>query len=143
MHVIIIRPYGKQFTPMGMDKSGSQTIVEGAWTALTGWVARSGYSSTVITSNGLELPLATGLVTAKVTYGNNTFGSTKQIRLTLDGAVVWTSSSSNFTNNITGSTTLALGGGILKLEAYENGGTSSNRNISAGSTNTYVYIDAS
>lgn len=67
-------------TPAGMDKSGDQTISAGVWTKVTGWTVRSGYSGTVITSDGIQI--SGGGPSALVFSGTNGYAyNGRQIRI--------------------------------------------------------------
>lgn len=121
---------------MGMDKSGTQTLpATSTMTKVTGWVARSGFGSTVITSDGLVMngTLTSVTVHSKATIANN-FG-TRRHQLYLNGSPVGTEQNSGTEQ----AEVLSLVAGD-RLELYARASTSAGATVSSGSSNTYIYI---
>jgi hypothetical protein len=128
-------PIWSSFLPMGINKSGSQSIASGTWTLVTGWVARSGYPDTVITSNGLEIPAgATVTLTGQTQHGTNSTGNA--CRIIADGTVLATSVSSNTSTPTVSVTYTPTATSLVQLQVFANGLTAT-RSISSG-TGTYL-----
>ncbi|WP_167328773.1 hypothetical protein [Rhodococcoides fascians] len=123
------------FQPMGMNKSGGQSIASGSWTLVTNWVARSGYPDTVITSNGLEIPAgATVTLTGQTQHGTSSTGNA--CRIIADGTVLATSVSSSTSTPSVSVTYTASVTSLVQLQVFANGLTAT-RSISSG-VNTYL-----
>jgi hypothetical protein len=122
---------------MGMNKSGTQVIPStSTMTKLTGWTARSGFGSTVITSDGLVMngTLTSVTVKFKATILNN-FG-TRRHQLYLNGSPV----GSDVAAGAEGSAVLSLVAGD-RLELYARTSSTSGDTVQSGSTNTYIYLE--
>lgn len=123
---------------MGMDKSGTHNIaVTSTWVKITGWVARSGYPSTVITSNALVMDTpGTGNISWRGTFGA-TLG-TQQFRVVKNGVtVLGTAVNTGVTGSVLG-VTMAIGD-TLELQGFT-GSSASNPwgTVQAGSTSTFL-----
>ena len=125
--------------PMGMDKSGTQSCPT-SWVQVTGWAARSGFPSTVITSNALvAADTATVTITGKITITGGTLPGVA-FRIKRNGTVIYTSTQSG-----TSQTGAAVGvnietGDTLTMEA-QSSTFSGTPTISAGAANTFLYFD--
>jgi hypothetical protein len=134
---------GGAISPMGMDKSGTMAVGSDQTALITGFVARSGYASTVITSNQL---VSNGggnvLVTARITLSGNWFSGTALIvRIMQNGSALSTTTipfGSAVANFTAVAATLANTHTIGLNFTSPFGGSST---INAGSTSTYVYYD--
>lgn len=101
---------------MGMDKSGTQALGTGTWVKITGWVVRTGYPSTVITSNTLAINAAGGgNVRFRGAY-TATLG-TQQFRVVKNGSTVLGSAANAGVTTTINSITLA-NGDTLELQGF-------------------------
>ncbi|WP_063023767.1 hypothetical protein [Nocardia niwae] len=132
------------FSPMGMDKSGTGSLTANTTALITGWVARSGYPNTVITSNALVSDGPSSVtVQCKVTLTGAWSNSTAlTLRVLKNGTQIGTASipfngtSATFSPI---STSLAPGD-TISLQYTTPFGASGT--VAAGSTSTYLYYDA-
>lgn len=123
---------------MGMDKSGTHNIaVTSTWVKVTGWVARSGYGSTVITNNALVMDTpGTGNVRWRGAFGA-TLG-TQQFRVVKNGTTVLGTAVNHGVIGTASSITMAPGD-TIELQAFT-GSSAANPwgTVQAGAANTFV-----
>jgi hypothetical protein len=125
---------------MGMDRTGASTQVlptSTSYTQLTGMAVRSGYASTVLTSNRLVMnTTGTGTLRYNVIYSTN-FGTGQNMRLVKNGSTVIGTSSTAGTIVTTAAQSI-VPGDTFELQASCNLGGSF-QNISAGNTTFLEY----
>ena len=122
---------------MGMDKSGTQTIAQSAWTKVTSFTVRAGYPATTITGSALEMNGdRTGTVTFRGDFGSG--GLAQQFRAYLNGSPI--GSAVNKATVGTVPSVSVVDGDLIELWAYCDSGSASPRTVSSGSTETYIYI---
>ena len=132
----------------GMSKnSTAQNGTVSTWTKVIGWDVRSGYPTTTITSDSLEVAAGaagTVNVAAQVKYAYE-YG-THQCRVKKNGTVVLTSATNNYPSVGSGNTSGAVAvsgsvsvaaGDLLTLEFYTDTGFSGADGITTG-VNTYL-----
>lgn len=117
-------------TPMGIDKSGTQAISQSTYTQITTFTTRSGFPSTVVSSNALVVAEA-GILTLD---GSITFGaastSNKGYRVKVNGSIVGTHESTANTATVTGSDTLTVNAGaLITFEGMHANATAGTRTI--------------
>ncbi|MBY4400731.1 hypothetical protein HQO26_05320 [Rhodococcus fascians] len=132
-------------TPMAMNKNGNQTLPYNTWQDITGWVARSGFSGTVITNNGLVVGQAQrAKISVRLSFTGGIFVNySAAVRILVNGVKVKESSSSKTTLN--GSHTVDLkAGDVIKIQAWTKFyslffGARNNLSVTLnGGTNSYV-----
>ncbi|QII01076.1 hypothetical protein BH92_15405 [Rhodococcoides fascians A21d2] len=105
--------------PMAMNKNGNQTLPYDTWQDITGWVARSGFTGTVISNNGLVVgqDQRAKISVRLALVGGIWVNYSSAVRILVNGAVVKTSSSS--TTTLSGSHTLDVkAGDVIKIQAW-------------------------
>lgn len=119
---------------MGMDKSGTQALPLSTWTKITSWTVRTGYPSTVITSDTLAINAAGG--------GNIRFRGaytavlgTQQFRVVRNGSTVLGSAANQGVTTTINSITVSPGD-TLELQGF----ASSNgwNVVNSGAANTFL-----
>ncbi len=131
--------------PMGMNKNGDQVLSAGTTGLVTGWTARSGYPSTVITSNALVSDGSLNVtIQCKVTLTSNWLVSAQPLilRILKNGSQIATANIPYGSATVTfspASSTLASGDTIsLQYTTHSTGFATAQ----GGSTSTYLYFDA-
>ena len=105
--------------PMAMNKNGNQQLPYNTWTDITNFVARSGFSGTVISGNGLVVgqDQRAKISVRLALVGGIWVNYSSAVKILVNGAVVKTSSSSKTTLN--GSHTLDVkAGDVIKIQAW-------------------------
>lgn len=105
--------------PMAMNKNGNQQLPYDTWQDITGWVARSGFTGTVIANNGLVVGQAQrAKISVRIALvGGIWVNYSSAVRILVNGAVVKTSSSA--TTTLSGSHTLDLKpGDVIKIQVW-------------------------
>ncbi|WP_109527285.1 MULTISPECIES: hypothetical protein [Nocardia] len=128
---------------MGMDKSGTMAIGSDQTATVTGWTARSGYGSTVITSNALVADGGAAVtVQCKLTLSASWFsGTALTVRVMKNGSQIASNTIGFGSTSVTFSPISATltNGDALTVQFTSPFGASGT--INAGSTSTYLYYD--
>lgn len=119
---------------MGMDKSGTQVVPLSTWTKITGWTVRSGYPSTVITSDTLAIN-ATGGGNIRFRGQFNAALGTQQFRVVRNGTTVLGSPANASVTTTINSITVSPGD-TLELQGFAS--TNGWNTVSAGSEVTFL-----
>jgi len=134
---------GVNFSDMGMDKSGTFAMSSNTTAKVTGWAARSGFPSTVITNNELDSDgSASVTINCKVTLtGSWGFASALTLRVMKSGSLLASTTIAFGATSATFSpiSTSLTGTDTVYLEYSTPFGTSGT--IQSGSTNTYLYYN--
>lgn len=120
---------------MGMDKSGTYNLPapNSTWHKITGWTVRSGFPSTVITSDALVMDAtATGTVEFRGAF-SLTSGGTQQFRAVLNGSTVIATADHQVTSTTTGVSVSV--NDTLELQGYS---ASSTFDTVASGSNVYL-----
>lgn len=135
----IVRPTKKPYINQGMEKSGNSSSVYNVWTTITGWVIRSGYPGTVITSNGLFVPAGTKVNLYAQTYRGNAH-SGSQTRILANGSVIATGTDPSIACIVSLSNYIPVTDEILTIQATATS-TLSNRDIVISGPNSYFTVE--
>lgn len=124
--------------PMGMDKStAAQTLPENVWTRVIGWVAASGYPSTVITGDGLGLRAGQYAIDLRLGSTYTSLAFTRGVRI-VDGAGNVIASATNAGHPVTLTGTYSIPAGPIYVEGLLNTATLSRRDLQTG-TDVHFY----
>lgn len=131
--------------PMGMNKSGNQTLPYNTWVDVTGWVARSGFTGTVINDNGLVVGQdQRAKISVKIALtGGIWVNYSSAVRIFVNNVLVKESSSSSTTINSSHVLDLKAGD-VIKIKVWTKFysqvfGVRNNLSVTLnGGTNSYV-----
>jgi hypothetical protein len=142
----IVRPTIKKISPMGMLKSGTQSpeITSESWGELTSFITDPAYPSTIMSGTNKLFSNGTGSVnvTASVHWTSQAGTYDRNIRVKIDGTIVWTKGVQSLTAGSVQSGTFNISlaaGQIISLEAW----TSSIQTRAGiqGTSNTFLRWD--
>lgn len=123
---------------MGMRKSGDQSPIIGlsVWTTLTTFTADPTYPDTVLTGGNTLVSHGPGSVTVNAAVAWSGGTGDKDIRVLVNGTVVWTKGPSNFGASVqSGSFVQQIAAGdAVTLQAWSNGSSDARRSIQASGT---------
>lgn len=122
-------------TPMGMDKSGIHSLSNTVVIKVTGWVARSGFPATVITSDSMVVDVSgTISITGKMKMTLN--AGTQQWYIYRNAALV----GGPYANNVENTMSLAVtAGDTIEMRARGTDSSVTNRRVQPA-PDTYLYF---